>query len=287
MISDSQLKLVREIEIKTRHLVQSMISGKYHSRFKGQGIDFSQIRPYEMGDDTRRIDWKVMAKTGKPFIKQYEEERDLQVIVMVDLSASTRFGSTAPKRDIALEMAAVLGFSAILNNDRVGLLTFTDQVQQYIPAKPGKKHMFRMIRDLYSAQVSSKGTDIKSAVSYLLKVLKRRSIVILISDFQDQGYQERLRLLAAKHDLVPIFLSDTRERELPDLGILHLEDLESSETVFIDTSSRSVREQFEAIVLSRDLEKQRFFRRIKQPMIHISTDEPYTPALLRYFRECR
>ncbi|MCB9366589.1 MAG: DUF58 domain-containing protein [Calditrichaeota bacterium] len=234
------VRKVRQIEIKTRGLVNEVMSGEYHAVFKGRGMNFSEVREYQIGDDVRTIDWNVSARTGRPHVKLFEEERELVVMLLCDVSSSSLFGSgRALKMEVAAELAAVLAFSAINNNDKVGLLLFTDHVEKFIAPRKGRSHILRILRELITFEPQRSGTSITTGLEYLLNVLKKRAIVFLISDFIDEGYQKPLRVCARKHDLMALHLTDPREIEWPSAGLVKLHDAESGQTMWIDSSSRS------------------------------------------------
>ena len=240
MIPKQILKKVKRIEIRTRGLVNDLFGGEYHSVFKGRGMTFSEVREYQPGDDIRLIDWNVTARTGSPFIKVFEEERELTVYLIVDISASGEFGSNQQlKREFGAEIAAVLGFSAIKNNDKVGLILFSEDVEKYVVPKKGKSHVLRVVRELLYTDSKKSGTSIKKALDYLLKVAKRKSVIFLISDFLDDGYWSSLKVVNRKHDLIGIQLYDPAEISLPDLGLSKIEDPETGSAFWIDTSSKS------------------------------------------------
>ncbi|MED5426886.1 MAG: DUF58 domain-containing protein, partial [Candidatus Neomarinimicrobiota bacterium] len=244
MIPRQILKKVKRIEIRTRGLVNDLFGGEYHSVFKGRGMTFSEVREYQPGDDIRLIDWNVTARTGSPFVKVFEEERELTVYLLVDISASGEFGSGQQlKRDVGAEIAAVLGFSAIKNNDKVGLILFSDDVEKYVVPKKGKSHVLRVIRELLYVLPERNGTSLKNALDYFLKVAKRRSVVFVISDFLDDDYWSSLKIVNRKHDVVGIRLFDPAEVRLPDFGLAKVEDPETGETFWVDTSSKSAREK--------------------------------------------
>ncbi len=285
MIPIEVIKRIRAIEIKTRKIVNTTFTGEYHSVFKGQGISFSEVREYQPGDDVRLIDWNVTAKTGSPHIKVFEEERELTVMLCIDLSASGDFGTVDKTRvEMAAEVAAVLGFSALNNKDKVGLILFTDQIEHYIPPKKGKDHMFRILREIFYHQANSKRTSIKVGLDYLNKICKKKAIVFLISDFIDEGYEQNLRISARKHDLVPIMITDPKERELPDTGIMAFEDEETGEVLHLNTSSKDIRERFTNVVLARHLEKERLFKSLKLTPVKIELDQSYVKPLDNYFK---
>ncbi len=236
------VRKVRQIEIKTRGLVNEVMSGEYHAVFKGRGMNFSEVREYQIGDDVRTIDWNVSARTGRPHVKLFEEERELVVMLLCDVSSSSLFGSgRALKMDIAAELAAVLAFSAIKNNDKVGLLLFTDHVEKFIAPRKGRSHILRILRELITFEPKRSGTSLNVALEYMLNVLKKRAIVFLISDFIDQDYVRPLRVCARKHDLMALHLTDPRETSWPKSGLVKLHDAESGASLWIDTSSTSGR----------------------------------------------
>ena len=285
MIPKKILQKVRRIEIKTRGLVNDLFGGEYHSIFKGRGMTFSEVREYNPGDDIRLIDWNVTARTGSPFVKVFEEERELTVFLVVDISASGEFGSGSQlKRDYGAEVASVLGFSAIKNNDKVGLILFSDRVEKYIIPKKGKSHVLRVIRELlYTAPKGSK-TSIKVALDYLLKVAKRKCVVFLISDFLDDSYLRSLKIANKKHDLITIQLLDPVELELPDMGLLKVEDPETGETFWIDTSSQKSMKQLRKEI---GIKQSNFRKEIKKSgidLISISTDEDFVDPLMSFFK---
>lgn len=284
MIPSELLKKIRKIEIKTRRIVNSVLAGEYHSAFKGQGISFSEVREYYHGDDVRRIDWNISAKLGHPYIKLFEEERELTVILAIDISGSSEFGSVSQsKGEIMAEIAAVLGFSAIHNQDKVGLLLFSDTVERYIPPKKGKQHVLRILRDLFYFKPESKRTSISNALKYLQKIQRKRAIVFLISDFQDVHYEKALRLTKSKHDLIPILIEDPREKVLPNSGLVRLEDDETGDVMLINMSSADVRKKFQHIAMKRELDQNRLFKSIGVAPIRISVDQPYLKPLMSYF----
>jgi uncharacterized protein (DUF58 family) len=286
MIPAEVIKKIKKLEIKTRQVVNTTFAGQYHSVFKGQGIDFSEVREYSPGDEIRLIDWKVTARAGKPFIKVFEEERELTVMLLVDLSSSGNFGSKKnTKLEIAAEIAAVLGFSAINNKDKVGLLLFTDRIEKFVPPKGGQKHVFILLRDIFYYPAEGKGTSIATALDYVAKTNKKKAIIFIISDFQDVGYERNLQQLAKKHDVVPIILEDEREQKLPKTSLVALEDEELGEVVYINTNSKEIREKFEHIALVEKLEQERFFKSINVRPIRININESYFDPLTKYFQK--
>lgn len=278
------LKKIRKLEIRTRRLVDSTFSGSYHAAFKGQGINFAEVRPYQHGDDVRLIDWNVTAKTGSPHIKLFDEERELQVILLVDISGSGRFGSQiASRRDMGTEIAAVLGFSAIKNQDRVGLILCTDRVEKNIPPKRGRDHILRLIRDLYCFVPMQQTTKLSVALDCLVQVYKRRAIVFLISDFLDTGFSRSLQIAARKHEIVPIVVSDSRETELPNAGILWLEDPETGIQFPVNSASPDVRKRYQSLAMSLQAERQKNFQKAGVSPVYVDMDRGYLEPLRRYF----
>lgn len=285
MLEESLASKIKYIEIKTREVVNATLSGEYHSVFKGQGLNFAEVREYQEGDDVRLIDWNVTAKAGKPFIKIFEEERELTVYLVVDISASGQFGTlTQSKVDVAAEIAALLGFSAIKNNDQVGLLLFSNHVEKYIPPKKGKKHILRILRDIFSFKPQHKTTSISTALNALLRHAKKKSIIFIISDFMDHDYDIELKLLAKKHDVVPIVLRDPKEETLPDAGILCIEDFETNQIFYVNTSAKDTREKFKAMTYAKRLSLERLFKSIKLTPIFLTVGESYVKHLVHYFK---
>lgn len=285
MIPKHVLKKVRQIEIRTRHLVNDVLSGEYHSVFKGRGMEFAEVREYEPGDDIRTIDWNVTARMGRPFIKRFTEERELTVILVVDVSASSNFGTFEQmKGEIVAELCAVLAFAAIKNNDRVGLLIFTDQIEKFIPPKKGRSHILRVIRELLYTQPEQPGTDITQALEYLNKVITRRSIVFMVSDFLTSDYMTPLRIANKRHDMVAITITDPREIRLPPVGLIELEDVETGEEVLIDTNDKAWLQAYQKMNIQRREERDRQFRLMGVDAVHISTDRPYIDPLIQFFR---
>jgi uncharacterized protein (DUF58 family) len=279
------LKKVRQLEIRTRGLVNQVFSGEYHSVFKGRGMEFSEVREYQYGDDMRMIDWNVTARLNNPFVKIFEEERELTVMLVVDMSGSQFFGSqSALKRDIALELSAILAFSAMKNNDKVGLIIFTDRIEKFVPPRKGRGHALRIVRELLSFEPSRSATSIKAALEYLNHVQKKRSIIFVISDFMDNGYEAALRIAGKRHDLIGIVLQDPREKELPDIGLIHLRDAETGTTRFIDTSEARVRfayrQRSERLRGARKI----VFLKSRLDDIEVQLDQPYLKPLIDFFR---
>jgi uncharacterized protein (DUF58 family) len=287
------VRKVRQIEIRTRRLVNDAVAGHYHSVFRGRGIDFDEVREYVPGDDVRAIDWNVTARAGHPFIKKFREDRELTILLLVDVSGSFDFGSAgASKRELEAELASVLAFSATRNNDKVGLVLFTDQVEMYVPPKKGRFHVLRVVREILGARPRHRGTNVERALRFARDVTTRRAIVFLLSDFQSPqassaqlaGLRDAVRLVGRRHDLVAMHLHDPREMSLPDVGVLSLEDAETGEVVEIDTGKAKVRDRFERLAESRRLETARTLRREGVDCLDINTGAPYLPALLTFFK---
>ena len=279
------LKKVRKIEIKTRRLSDHVFGGEYHSTFKGRGMTFSEVRQYQFGDDVRAIDWNVTARYNEPFVKVFEEERELTLMLVVDVSGSEFFGTTQQfKRDVLTEIAATLSFSALQNNDKVGLLLFSDQVELFIPPKKGRSHILRIIRELLEFEPKSKATDIANALSFLSGILKKKAIVFLLSDFMDEGYDKTLRIAAKKHDLTGIRVYDKLEEELPNLGIVPMVDSETKQTRLINTSSAKVRKQYAAFQNEKKEAFKQLFKLNGAGTIDCRLDESYVKKLLGYFK---
>ena len=287
-MSKDLLKKVRQIEIRTKNLVNDFFGGDYHSNFKGKGMTFSEVREYSPGDDVRSIDWNVTAKTGKPHIKIFEEERELSVLLLVDVSSSGIFGSQNNlKIDIGIEIAAMLGFSAIKNNDKVGLALFSDKIEKFIPPKKGKSHVLRLITDLLNHNYDDKRkkTSIKTAIDFANNISKRKSVIFLISDFIDDNFWNELKFLNFKHDVVGIQIYDFFEKNFPNIGLVNMLDPESGETYWIDTSDKKSRLNFE-----RNSEKklETFSKKCKNigfDLLQISTKEDYVKLLMQFFKK--
>ena len=279
------LARIRRIEIRARRLVANVLLGQYHSVFKGRGIEFSEVRQYQPGDDVRLIDWNVTARMNVPYVKQYIEERELTVLIAVDVSASSAFTSTAvTKRELAAEAAATLAFAAVANSDRVGLLTFTDRVEQYVPPGKTRRHVLRIIRELLYHEAQGRGTDIGTALTYLARIARRRAIVFLISDFFDDGYEKQLRGASLRHEIVALTLSDPRDESLPDVGLLEMEDAETGACTLLDTSNARVRDAYAARAREAAARRSRMLTAIGVDEIPLRTDRSYVEPLLRAFR---
>ena len=280
------LKKIQRIEIFTNRLVNTVFAGEYESVFKGQGITFDEVREYQAGDEIRTIDWNVTARMGQAYIKKYVEERELVMMLVVDMSASTSFGSIVEtKAEIAAEIAALLAFSAIKNNDKVGLICFTDTVEHFVAPRKGKRHVLRVVRDILHFQPKQSGTNIETALAFVDQVIKPHSVVFLISDFKNTGYEKQLRLSSKRHSLIAITLQDRRELELPDVGLIELEDAETGETMVVDTRSEGARQLYTELNQRADAERRQIFRANQIDAIHIRTDEPYVKPLIQFFRQ--
>ncbi len=286
MIPKELLKKVRQIQIRTSRTVNDVLAGRYHSAFRGRGMEFEEVAPYQFGDDVRLIDWNVSARYGEPFIKKFREERELTVMLVVDASPSGLFGSDRQfKLDVATEICAVLAFSAIRSNDKVGLILFSDHVEHYVPAKKGTKHVLRIIRELLYHNPTGQGTDIAEALRFLNRVTTRKSVCFLVSDFLASDYELALRIASRRHDLIPIVVTDPREHELPNVGLIELEDPETGESVLVDTSSRSLRRKYAKHVASVLEQRTAMFRKMDTETIDVRTDQPYVDPLVRFFRK--
>ena len=279
------LKKVRKIEIKTKRLSNDIFGGEYHSSFKGRGMTFSEVRQYQFGDDVRTIDWNVTARYNEPFVKVFEEERELTMMLMVDVSGSEFFGtSTQFKKDTITEIAATLAFSATQNNDKVGLILFSDDIELFIPPKKGKSHVLRIIRELIEFKPKSKKTNISEALKFLSSVLKKRAIVFMLSDFMDDDYEKTLKIAANKHDLTGIRVYDKHDEEIPNLGVVPMQDSEIGVIQLINTSSKSVRNSYKANALRLADYYQNTFNRGGAGVINTRVDESYVKKLLGYFK---
>jgi uncharacterized protein (DUF58 family) len=279
------LRQVKLIELKTRGLVNSLFTGEYRSVFKGQGMEFAEVREYQPGDEVRSIDWNVTARMRRPFVKRYIEERELTVMLAVDLSGSERFGTVRRfKSELATELGAVLAMSAVRNNDRVGVLLFTDRVEHVVPPGKGRRHALRVIRDLLVHEPQGRGTDVPGAIDYLAKMLPHHTIVFMISDFIGQDIERPLKLMARRHDVVAITVEDPSERTLPDIGLARLTDPETGLTIDVDTSDARVRGEYERAVTAEGEARRRLLRRLAIDEIAVRTDTGYIEPLLKFFR---
>jgi uncharacterized protein (DUF58 family) len=285
METSELLKKVRKIEIRTKGLVNQIFSGEYHSVFKGRGMAFSEVREYQFGDDIRLIDWNVSARFNHPFVKIFEEERELTVMLLVDVSGSGEFGTASQlKKDIATELCAVLAFSAIKNNDKVGVILFSDVIEKFIPPKKGRTHILRIIRELLETRTTRRGTSVAEGLRYLTSAIKKRSIAFLISDFIDKGYDDALKIAARKHDLVALRVFDRRERDLVAAGLLNVVDAETGESLWVDTNDPAVRREYGRWWRAQDEERTKLFRRSGVDAVDIQVDQSYINPLVSFFR---
>ena len=279
------LNSIRRIEIRARRLLNTAFIGEYHSVFKGQGMEFADVREYVPGDEIRSIDWSVTARMNQPFVKQFVEERELTVILMVDVSASGAFGSSGrSKVELATAIAALLAFSAIRNNDKVGLLAFSDRVETYLPPPKGRQHVLRLIRDLVFVKPQGRGTDISAALAFLGRVQKRRAVVFLLSDFYAKNYSATLRVSGRRHDIAALAITDPAELELPVRGLIRLEDAETGQEVMVDAGSRKVRETYHRLALEAQAARDHVLSHVNVDTVQVRTDEPYIKPLYRFFQ---
>ncbi len=280
------LKKVRRIEISTRGLVNQVFSGEYHSVFKGRGMSFAEVREYTYGDDIRNIDWNVTARTGSPHVKVFEEERELTVMLAVDVSASGEFGTRERMKDeLAVEICALLAFSAIQNNDKVGLIIFSDRVEKFVPPRKGKRHVLRVLRELLHHQPEGRGTDVGVALEYLMHVTKRRAVTFVVSDFISKDFAKALAVAGRRHDVVAVRIRDRGESALPPVGLIELEDAESGERVVVNTSDEYFQRAFAREVRDVDERLRKIFRRSKVDVIDLHPDEPYVRPLMKFFKD--
>ncbi|MDC3305524.1 DUF58 domain-containing protein [Flavobacteriales bacterium] len=285
MSTSALLKKVRKIEIKTKGLSNHIFAGEYHTAFKGKGMAFSEVREYQPGDDIRSIDWNVTARYNAPFVKVFEEEREMTVMLLIDVSASGNFGTQEQfKRELATELSAILAFSAIKNNDKVGVIFFTDKVEQFIPPKKGKSHILRIIREVLAFQPTGKGTDIAGALEYFNSVIKKRSICFILSDFMSKEFDRPLKIASKKHDLVALRIHDTREDILPNVGLVPMQDAETEEMIFVDTSSKKVRDNFAKNRLQATEKLRKLFPASGVDLIDITTGTDYVKPLMNFFK---
>lgn len=286
MIPKEILKKIRRIEIVTSRLVNDIMAGEYHSVFRGRGMEFNEVRHYEQGDDIRFIDWNVTARTGFPHVKRYVEERELTVMLVVDASSSGEFGSTEQmKGEVAAELCALLAFAAIKNNDRVGLLIFTDKVERFIPPKKGRSHVLRVIRELLYFKPEHQRTDIPIALEFINKVLRRKSVLFLVSDFLSENFKHALNIANNRHDLIAIKIADPRELSLPAIGMIELEDAETGERVLLDTYDRFVRSSFAKASRQENAALATMLKSLNVDFIEIITARPYVDPLVKFFRQ--
>jgi uncharacterized protein (DUF58 family) len=279
------LKKVRELEIKSKHLASDIFSGEYHSAFKGRGMSFREVREYYPGDDVRFIDWNVSARFGHPYSKVFEEERELTVMLLIDISASSLFGtSTAAKKTISTEIAATLSFSAVNNGDKVGAILFSDKIEKYIPPKKGKQHALYILREMLGSESEGKGTELKTAIQYFNNITRQKSIAFILSDFVDAGYEDNLRVAGSKHDIVGIKIYDKMDMQLPRVGMLRIEDAETGKQKWVDTDSKLVRYHYEKEFFRITDLANEAFKRAGSNLLHVRTDEDYIKVLQQFFR---
>jgi len=284
MIPAEMIRKIRRIQINTSHIVDQLLAGSWHSAFKGSGIEFEEVRPYQVGDDVRTIDWNVTARSGVPFVKLFREERELAVMMLVDMSASQDLGThQQTKRELLTELSATLAFSAIKNNDKVGLTIFTDTIEKSIPPRKGTRHVLRLIRELLYCQPVGSGTSLSAALDHLNRTAMRRTVVFLVSDFQDTDFERALKIARQRHDIVPMVIDDRRESELPNVGLIRLRDPESGQVVTVDTSSRRHRSAYQSYMRERSEARDQLFRRLRMAPIHFHTGGDFVVPLQRYF----
>jgi uncharacterized protein (DUF58 family) len=285
MIPKEILKKIRKLEIQTKGIVNSLFGGEYQSAFKGRGMEFSEVRAYTYGDDIRQIDWNVTARTGDPFIKIFEEEREQTLMLCIDISQSGTFGTiNQSKMDLAIEICAVLAFSAIKNSDKVGLVLFSDHIEKVVPPKKGRTHVLRLIREMYTTKPTGKGTDIADGLSYINRLLDRRAIVVLASDFMDKDFDKQLRITNQKHDLVSIIINDKYEDELPDLGLVKMKDAETGAEKIVDTSSTKVRKAYKINRMKQKAYLHDMMLKMKIDAVEVKTNESYVKPLMNFFQ---
>ena len=285
MSTTALLKKVRKIEIKTRGLSNHIFAGEYNTAFKGRGMAFSEVREYQSGDDVRSIDWNVTARYNSPYVKVFEEEREMIVMLLVDVSGSGNFGTKKQfKREIATELSAILAFSAIKNNDKVGVIFFSDIIEEFIPPKKGKSHILRIIRQILSFKPKNKKTDISQAIEYFNNVMKKRCICFILSDYISPSFEKPLKIASKKHDIVALRISDQREKKLPNIGLIPLKDAENDTISYVDTSSKIIRQLFARNHKENEEELQKLFPRCGVDMIDISTGEDYVKPLINFFK---
>jgi uncharacterized protein (DUF58 family) len=285
MIPSEILRKVRRIQIITQAMVNDVFAGQYHSAFKGRGMEFEEVREYEPGDDVRTIDWNVTARTGRPFVKSYREERELTVVLLVDVSASQAFGTREQlKSELVAELGATLAFSAIQNNDKVGLILFSDRIERFAPARKGTRHVLRVVRELLYHESAGRGTDVGIALEYLNRVLRRRAVVFLISDFQTPAFSGPLRVVRHRHDIIPVLVRDRREVSLPGVRYVELYDPETDEQLLVDTSSRAFRRRFTELALERSEALLSEFRKLRIDALEVETGASFVEPLTAFFR---
>ncbi|MCE9620361.1 MAG: DUF58 domain-containing protein [Planctomycetes bacterium] len=285
MNASELIRKVRRIQIRTSRITSEALSGNYHSAFRGRGIEFEKVRPYIVGDDIRSIDWNVSARVGSPHVKIFREERELLVMLAVDLSASQDFGTRGSlKRELVAEIAATIAFSAIRNGDTVGLMAFTDRIERFVPPRKGTRHVLRIVRELLALEAKGKGTRIAGAMDEVLGIVRKRSVLFVISDFQDSGWERSMAIARQRHDCIPVVVSDRSEQTLPKAGLIELEDPESGERFLIDTSDRGVRARFASLAAEERLKLQQTFRRLKMDPVEVETGGDFVRPLTEVFR---
>lgn len=286
MIPKEIIKKIERIQIRTSHKVDELFAGSWHSAFKGRGIEFEEVRPYQVGDDVRTIDWNVTARSHQPFVKLFREERELAVMLLVDLSGSQNFGTNQQtKRELVAEVGALLAMSAIKNNDKVGLTLFTDEIEKAVPPRKGSRHVLRLIRELLYCEPVGTKTNLRRVLDHLSRTAKRRSVVFLVSDFQDNNYEATLRVARRKHDIIPVVISDPRESEMPNVGLVRLRDEETGETLMIDTANRRNRKMYAELYQRQLTERKNAFRRLKLEPIYLQTGTDIVEPIRRYFHD--
>ena len=284
MIPKEIFQKIRRVQIRSSQQVNELLSGSWNSAFKGRGIEFEEVRPYQVGDDVRSIDWNVTARNDQPFVKLFREEREMSVMLLVDLSRSVDFGTQSQsKRELIAEIGATLAMSAIKNNDKVGVTLFSDEIEKAIPPRKGSRHVLRIIRELLFCQAVESGTSINKAIEHLNRTCKRRNVVFLISDFFDAGFEPVLNVARRRHDIIPLVVNDPLEKELPNVGLIRLRDSESGDTVLVDTASRKNRSRYAEIVKQKESARTSMFRRLQMEPIHFTTGQDVTEPLRRYF----
>ena len=284
-LSPELLHRIKAIQVKTNYLVNDIMAGEYVSAFKGRGMEFSEVREYQPGDDVRLIDWNVTARMNQPFIKEFKEERELTLMLLVDVSSSGGFGSHDKlKNEVSAEIASILAFAAIKNNDKIGLIVFSDKIEHTIPPKKGKAHIWNIIRTILNFKPEGKGTNISLPLEYLLNIQKRKATAFLISDFQDDGYEDALKLARQKHDLVAISITDPREEKLPDVGLIRLEDPESGDILLVDTHDKEMTQKYSQLFQEKKVKRKKFFQSIDIDTIEIQTNHSLTDPIIRYFK---
>jgi uncharacterized protein (DUF58 family) len=284
MLARETLRQIRRLQLRARRAVEDLVGGEYHSVFKGMGMAFAEVREYQPGDDVRTIDWNVTARMGHPFIKRFIEERELTVVLLVDCSGSQQFGTQQLKREVAAEVAAVIAFSALHNNDKVGLIAFSDRVERFVRPGKGTRHGLRLIRDVLTFQPTHRGTSLREGLDYLNRVVRRRAIVFLLSDFIDQGFERAFKQAGRRHDMVAVRITDPREEELPAVGLLELEDGETGRWFLLDTGNRRVRQAYAEAALRRREQLAQLARAAHVDLVEVSTDGSHLDALVRFFR---